>query len=354
VTRAERLLGIDALRGLAALVVVLHHVLVFFGAGLRAELGVGVMRALNAIGDRHGEAVLLFFLLSGFSIRLSLRARGLGSAADLNHYLYRRFRRILPPYWLALAASALAALIVPVQDGSAGALPLLGNLLFLQSSAAVPGCWVAPFARNGPLWSLSFEMFYYLAFPLFWRLVQGRQRRLLVALALSVVGVGCNRLWPNPFAQFVSHFLVWYLGVELAERRLVASGGPPAWIYAPLAGLLLGAHLTLGSQTLRSLAVGAALMQLGCLWQRFAPSGWSAGAVGRGLVKLLAGVGGFSYALYLLHYPVLRVVAARLDGPVLLGVLCTVLGCLGLAFGAERALTRSRYAWLERRYLRGA
>lgn len=347
---SKRLVWVDALRGLAALVVLVHHVQVYFDGALRAGLGVPAAAVLQAIGDRNAEAVLLFFVLSGFSIRLSVEGRGLGTRADVNHYLYRRFRRILPLYWLALAVSALGAWLAPVDDASFTSLALLGNLCFLQSSAAVAGSWFPPFARNGPLWSLAFEMFYYLSFPLFYARVRGRDRRLWLALALSLAGVGCNRVLPNPFAQFLSQFLVWYLGVELAERYLQPrQDGPSEWLYAPLALIMLAGHLALGSQSLRLLATGLLFTQLGCLALRLAPRASSAPSPG--VARAFAWVGTFSYALYLLHYPVLRALAVRAGQPAVVVVGAAIAACLLASFVAESLLTRPRYAFLDRAYL---
>src|SRR6201999_4456237 len=105
----RRLAGLDGLRGLAALYVVVNHVF------LRAFPGYTVDNAPFWAGwFIYGRfAVLVFIVLSGFSLALS-PARDDWRLGEIAAYARRRARRILPPYWAALAFSlAVASLIVP-------------------------------------------------------------------------------------------------------------------------------------------------------------------------------------------------------------------------------------------------
>src|ERR1700742_911024 len=105
----RRLAGLDGLRGLAALYVVVYHV------SLRASPGYPDAGALFWVGwFSYGRfAVLVFIVLSGFSLALS-PARDDWRLDGIAAYARRRARRILPPYWAALAFSlAVAWLIVP-------------------------------------------------------------------------------------------------------------------------------------------------------------------------------------------------------------------------------------------------
>src|SRR3954471_10178830 len=100
VTPRPRLAGLDGLRGLAALFVVVNHIF------LRAFPGYPVDRApFWAAWFIYGRfAVVVFIVLSGFSLALS-PAR-LGWRLDsVSRFARRRARRILPPYWAALGFS---------------------------------------------------------------------------------------------------------------------------------------------------------------------------------------------------------------------------------------------------------
>jgi peptidoglycan/LPS O-acetylase OafA/YrhL len=314
--RTQRIRLLDSLRGLAALVVVLHHTCTLFPQTLRA-LALHAPRlafGLKQVGRFNTEAVLLFFVLSGFSIRLSVVGRGLATRAALAHYARRRIARILPAYWFALLLSGvIATWLAPVPPLARSWTTLCGNLLFLQTAVGVPGAWFLPYAGNGALWSLSFEMFYYAAFPLLVRALPERRQRLGWVLASCIVAHAVSRYWPNPFAMFVASGPIWYFGVELAELYL---GACVALAWPLFAGLLL--LLWASQQTGRALQfyglwVGSLLYLGGVALIRVAPHlARLARCLRRPLLEPLARAGDLSYALYLLHVPILRALAATL------------------------------------------
>ena len=104
----RRLAGLDGVRGLAALFVVVNHVF------LRAFPGYPVDKApFWAAWFIYGRfAVVVFIVLSGFSLALSPARHGWRLDA-VSRFASRRARRILPPYWAALVFSlAVAWLLV--------------------------------------------------------------------------------------------------------------------------------------------------------------------------------------------------------------------------------------------------
>src|SRR5258708_16278348 len=108
----KRIKVLDSCRGLAALIVVFHHLYTRFGYLYPQENSMAIHGVLNFISQLNGEAVLFFFILSGFSIRLSLR-KGLPTRKEsLNEYLYWRFKRILPLYFLSLLFTFISGFIV--------------------------------------------------------------------------------------------------------------------------------------------------------------------------------------------------------------------------------------------------
>ena len=150
--------SLDAARAVAAGYVVLHHV------ALARGWANGPGLALR-FGD---EAVMVFFLLSGFVIFANERTRATRPAG----YYLRRLRRIYP----ALVAALLVSTLIAVDNGTFFSMfsykDLLGTLASLQDIASLkPGVIVDPYLQNFSLWSLSYEVAFYLAFPLvlrFW------------------------------------------------------------------------------------------------------------------------------------------------------------------------------------------
>ena len=131
----QRLAGLDGVRGLAALFVVVNHVF------LRAFPGYPVDRAPFWAGwFIYGRfAVVVFIVLSGFSLALSPARHG-WRLDGVSRFALRRVRRILRPYWAGLAFSlAVAWLAVPPPgQGAPDAKSVVVNGLLVQNLVGVP------------------------------------------------------------------------------------------------------------------------------------------------------------------------------------------------------------------------
>jgi peptidoglycan/LPS O-acetylase OafA/YrhL len=356
----QRLLYVDALRGLAALTVLFHHTTTQFPSlyGHLAPDWPQWHRALMFLSDRNHDAVLLFFVLSGFSVRLSSGRKGLDSRADIDLYLYRRFKRILPLFLAALALTAgLGAWTGHIGEAAFAPWTLLGNLTFLQSSANTRGTWFVPYGGNGPLWSLSYEVFYYLLFPaMLFALARFKMatRTAMFALAtiLTALGFAAFVIAPAPPFAFLSLFGVWYCGADLAEQHLKVQKDSPFVIAALLGGVVMAvvASNWIPSATLQSWAVGAAIY---CMWRvglSVSPKQPESKPRRASIWSPLARLGFISYAVYLFHYPMLTAAAAIFDQSWLV-LAVTVALALTLAWGAELLAAKPRYAFLKLNYL---
>lgn len=159
--REVRIEIVDVLRGIAAMAVVVQHVVESSGLpGLRPllELSPGVF------------GVVLFFLISGFVIPLSVRG-----ASGLWVFTLRRVFRIYPLTLFAfalLAALMALGMLPPKADASASLYVWLINLLLLQDFARVP-------ALLGVTWTLPIEFAWYGLFGLSFFLLGRRGLRLL-------------------------------------------------------------------------------------------------------------------------------------------------------------------------------
>src|SRR5690242_5092978 len=174
---SNRVAGLDGIRGLAALFVVINHVF------LRAFPGYPVDHAPFWAGPFiYGRfAVVVFIVVSGFSLALS-PARHSWRLDGVSAFARRRARRILPAYWAALAFSlAVAWLVVPQPGhGVPDAASVLVNGLLVQNI-------VAAHSPNAAFWSMAVEAQLYLLFPLL--LLMGRRWSAVVMLATVTVVV---------------------------------------------------------------------------------------------------------------------------------------------------------------------
>jgi peptidoglycan/LPS O-acetylase OafA/YrhL len=146
----HRLRGIQAARGVAALLVVLYHA----GRLIALPHYVGVI-PFGGLFDFGHAGVDFFFVLSGFIICFVHRD-DIGRPARLPRYLWRRATRIYPTYWAIAGIVFVLALPSPSRHGLPAWLNPRDLLL-----APVPGP-----TPVGMAWSLRNEMWFYIVFAL--------------------------------------------------------------------------------------------------------------------------------------------------------------------------------------------
>ncbi|MBS0547171.1 MAG: acyltransferase [Proteobacteria bacterium] len=189
-----RLHSFDFLRAACALMVLAGH--------LCTEMGIAPNRILLGATSFGTEAVVGFFVLSGCLISM----QDYGSRAN---YLRARLVRIVPNYYVMLIFSAVAMLAFGVAFPASN---LVANALFLQTldwSPANPLNWYAQ------SWSLSYEIWYYIGFLaiLAWP-------RLLLPLFVASLGVGIALYFTpkppdavNALLRAFAFFSIWLSGV---------------------------------------------------------------------------------------------------------------------------------------------
>ena len=175
-----RLDYLDALRGLAALAVGYFHMAMSISEqGLPLSPGEAPVMDLLTLGlDLGKAAVVLFFTISGFIVPISLSR---GGHAPVRRFLFSRFFRLYPLYWLALALCLLVSLL---QAHDWPLRTILANLTMVQGFMGFPDI-------NGVAWTLQIEMvFYVLCLGLF---LSGRldsvQSQFLAVMAFLAVGL---------------------------------------------------------------------------------------------------------------------------------------------------------------------
>src|SRR4030095_4323195 len=167
-TNRERQPGLDLLRALAIIVVVIYHA-ALFGFKLPGRI------------DRFGWiGVDLFFVLSGYLIGGQLLAPlARGNKINLGLFLARRALRIMPAYFVVLAVYFLLPSWREYPDMSQ---PLWKFLLSIQNIALHGG------TAFSHAWSLAVEDQFYLALPFLLLFLCGRPRTAFIVPCLLVVG----------------------------------------------------------------------------------------------------------------------------------------------------------------------
>lgn len=369
---AARNPGIDVLRGLSILLVVLHHL----GLGQRLPLKASALadvvpqRLLAALNWNGYEAVFVFFVVSGFLIAGNALARwGELPRIDLRAFYLRRGARILP--CLALLVGVLAVLhacgfadyAIRREGQSLGGATLAAFGLYLNwyegRTGYLPGSWDV-------LWSLSIEEVFYLGFPLVCLLVRdGRVLAVLLAvlaasLPFSLAAITDNEIWKEK--AYLPGMAAIALGVLAAlvaqrwrpRRSLVHAVGCLG--LAGLAATMLAMPWLwrlLHDGVMLLLTVSTALLLLALDWRHRA--GLSRVLPGTGWLRSM---GRLSYEIYLTHMFVVFAVVAAFETSGAgarsgwLWYVPAVLACWALGWLVARAWSLPCERSLKRRFLR--
>ncbi len=339
---------IDLLRFLAAFTVVVAHArAVSFPAFVdlpdtQKTLVTQIFYAVTRLGH---EAVIVFFVLSGYLVGGKVLERLTTGGFVAGSYAIDRFSRLYVPLVPALLLTVAASYIsgIPTTTMEIG-----GNLFSMQ------GVFVDSPKANGPLWSLSYEVWFYV---LAGALAVTVTNRSLLALVIVVVVLML-------FTALKPHFLFcWAVGALAYILRPKLS-----WLLLGLGMFVaaLGVVLSQVASESRSvaqfinifdqevavilLAFGLAIVIQQIVQSR--PAGW-ASVLDRCGTPIASG----SYTLYLTHYPILVTIgalgwqpASTLSLTACLAMIARIILCLALAWAMYMLF--ERHTSIIRRWLK--
>jgi peptidoglycan/LPS O-acetylase OafA/YrhL len=318
------------------------------------------------------QAIVGFFVISGYLVGGAAIAHLLKRETFLTEYLIHRFARV---YIVLVPAVALTALVDGLgrflaPDGIYqhpnfkdhwSASYLLNNLASLQDLV------MPAYGSNGPLWSLAYEFWYYVTFPLIMLALIGRYPLALRVLA-GVVGAAVVVFLTLCKSWFGVGYAIWALAAvsTLAQKPLVKSRWLAIALYLVfliptrllVRGALLDAHPWM--QDAVDVIAGALFINV-MLTLRFAPQhDWR--LLQPVFHKTLAD---FTFSLYCTHMPLLIFARAMADayidpqwavakaGPShWIALICVVAFCVTFGYGFSR-LTEANTSAM-RKFLRKA
>ncbi len=207
--KKNRLEKLEALRGFAALYVVLFHTLpqkIYL-------LGINV----GAIFRFGPEAVIVFFILSGFVIKYTFER---SADKSFRYYFIRRFIRLyIPLFFIFILGYAIKSY------GEGGwANPewttLLGNICMLQDVISQkPNVISAAYMGNGVLWSLSYEWWFYMLFFVLATHIKAAKINTWVNV-LVIVAAASYVVYPFIVNRLAMYFAIWWIGVRFADTYI--------------------------------------------------------------------------------------------------------------------------------------
>lgn len=345
----RRLSALDGLRGVAALIVVVHHVSLLYPPFAATYMG-GQTPHAGSISwwltysplkllTAGPEAVIVFFVLSGFVLTLPLLN---GRPFDWMAYYPRRLVRIgIPVVCSILLGAALALLVAqnPEQARSSWVAATSVYPVSIERFLANLDPMTGDFALNNPLWSIYWEMAFSMMLPLFVGAAVLLRRWWPLLLALAVFSVFLGKDAGADAFHYLPAFFVGALaavglpmirsaGIRISSWR----AGWLVWLIA-LAGsalLLISSWLVPAGHPLTTTALFgiqpvAALGLIVCCLE------WRPLGVLLSL-RPFQWAGRISFSLYLVHVPIIVAFAYVLRGtslPVVAGL--AIVSSLGAA-----------------------
>ena len=337
--RAERILGrlrrittggayvpeVDGVRFIAITMVVLHHVNERLLRREGAHYVDVIFGNTNLIISTGAWGVLLFFSLSGY-VLYGILSRPLlaGAPQKLKQYFLRRLTRLEPPYFLVMVGIFVFLVVTGYESTYAQSFNTgtesLPKALLASLTYSYDFIFGAFPKLNPPTWSLEVEVQFYVLAPLLTLLILRASKRAEVRFGLAVATIVA---WPivigtqvfdnshiaNSLLRYFPYFIA---GFAVAEwGRIMSERETPTWLPRVYDLTAIALFLALPEWVklnrlwwtdiivpITAFAIIVAALH-GRWVKRFTGNRW------------IAVIGGMCYSIYLVHLPVLELVASK-------------------------------------------
>jgi peptidoglycan/LPS O-acetylase OafA/YrhL len=330
----RRLVEIDALRGVAALSVVLFHYSTRF-----TEVFGGHPPPTLSFNDGH-YGVNLFFIISGFVIFMTLE-----KTSRPMDFVVSRFSRLFPTYWVAVILTYSVTHFLGLPDKLVSLASGLGNLMMIHNLFQIPHV-------DGVYWTLEVELLFYFGMFVLYRMRALDQIHfaLISLLALRVIYFALEKWFNIELPWTISRLLIlkyipWFslgISVHIATSRRDRRARQRSALTAACAILAL---LIVDSLFLATLAVILSMVVL-------------LAAIGKARIlahPILVWLGAISYPLYLIHENIGWSIQLRLHAlgiPTDAIILVVVVISLTMASVLTRYVEQPAMRWIRSNYVR--
>jgi len=205
----KKLEKLEAIRGFCVLYMLLFHLLpqkIFL-------LGINI----GFLFHFGSEAIIIFFILSGFIIKYSWEK---SEDKSFKNYFLKWFMRIyLPLFFIFLLAYV-------IKSNTEGGVvnpewsTFFGNIFMLQDIISQKSNVISPaYMANSALWSLSYEWWFYMLFFVLAKKIKPSKLNIWVYI-ITIMAVLSYLIYPSFLNQFVMYFAIWWTGVQFADMYL--------------------------------------------------------------------------------------------------------------------------------------
>lgn len=259
------------------------------------------------------QAVMVFFVLSGYFISSTVLKAITGNRWSWSDYLVKRIIRLwvvlIPCLVLTYIWAKAQFVLFGINETIFQSLNwknFLGNIFFLQ------GVLVNEYGLNGPLWSLSYEFWYYILFPCLVLSFYTPRKPFKIFYALIFVGISFF-----VGERIMLYFLVWLLGAVIPLLKPIKFQNEALNYLILVFAVILAIYSMNYQGDWQDIKIFFHDIKVGITFSfliYFITSMFKGTSFNAGL-KVSKELSGFSYTLYLAHYPVANFVFAWLYSP---------------------------------------
>lgn len=315
---SRRLEGLDGLRGIAALIVLFSHTLLIFeavaGGPSRSDADQGepwvkaVLLTPVHVFYAGGEAVFVFFILSGFVLLLPFLN---GHRPSWVSYYPKRLLRIYLPVIAAVTLTAVMILLIPRIASPAQTWWVNSHTVDLTVKGLIKEAFTLSGAGqyNSVLWSLRWEILFSLLLPIYVMVVMSARRWWLGGMVAMILASTAGLSLGNTYLQYLPMFGIGaFLAAGKDQILQMEARRPLGAVSMAVAAVMFSVFWAAPWIPLPRLILLIACVSLLIAFMVWMP------AIRLSSTRIVEWLGSRSFSLYLVHEPIIVSAAFMFPG----------------------------------------